>query len=773
MPTLPLFVHERHSTKAILDTLAAHKSCRPNPDLFGATDLDIADKLDAYEFTGPWANRLILGDSLQVMNSLLEYEGMGGQVQMIYFDPPYGVKFGSNFQPFVRKREVKDGKDDHMSREPEMVKAFRDTWQLGLHSYLTHLRDRLMLAREMLTESGSIFLQISDENVHHAREVLNEVFGEENYLNTIIFKKKSATPVTHPVNDFILWSAKDKSKFVPRQLYYKRPDPEDFGKYRTLVSREGKKKTISKMDSKEMQELVGKGWRWAQTSYPITSQHHSEKRSQPYRFEGEERFCGRNRQWSFEVPDGLDRLAKEGRLYAIKGRFLGGIVFWDDWPYVNFNNIWTDVHGAANPIYVVQTNDKVIERCLLMATDPGDLVLDITCGSGTTPVVAERWGRRWIACDTSRVPIALAKQRLLTSIFPWCRLKDSDKGPAGGFVYVRKQNKKGEEVGGLVPRITLKSIANDEEPEVVTLVHLPEVDRRITRVCGPFTVEATVRAAKSIKEEEVGSKPAVDPRAYLDRMIEVLRQSKTLQMQGNAALALDTVRPLAGLDHLHAECVAKNGSDRRIAIAFGDEDAAIGSEFIYSAHTEALQQGFEQLFLFGFAIQAKAHEMLGKLKVPTSYVSVTPDVNMSDLLKTSGSSQIFSVTGLPDVRLERAGTKQGSTEQYQVVVRGLDIFRPDTMETEAVAAENLPCWMLDTDYNGMAFYASQVFFPKSSAWKSLRKSLRGNYEESVWDHLEGTVSAPFELSDRRRIAVKVIDDRGNELMAVRTEEEAL
>ena len=347
----------------------------------------------------------------------------------------------------------------------------------------------------------------------------------------------------------------------------------------------------------------------------------------------------------------------------------------------------------------------------------------------------------------------------------------------GGFVYERKQNRKGEEIGGLVPRITLKSVANKEDPKTETLVDRPEVNDKITRVCGPFTVEATIQAAMTLAEDndpDTGaSKGAVSPRAYLDRMIEVLRQSKTLQLPGNVSLELETVRSLADREYLHAEATVKNGAEKRIAIAFGPEDGAIGSEYVFNASLEAMQQGFQQLFLFGFAIQAKAREMLDKLKVPTTYVAVTPDVVMSDLLKTSRSSEIFSITGLPDVTLDPAGHKPDGTPLHQVEVKGLDIFRPDTMETDCIQAENLPCWMLDTDYNGMVFCASQVFFPKTGAWDNLQKSLKADFSDSVWEHLAGTVSEPFVLGDKRRIAVKVIDDRGNELMVVKSAKGAM
>lgn len=421
----------------------------------------------------------------------------------------------------------------------------------------------------------------------------------------------------------------------------------------------------------------------------------------------------------------MQLLADANRLMLV-GNTLRYKRYVDDFPVYQIDNVWNDTARsgfARKKEYVVETSEKVVQRCVLMTTEPGDLVLDITCGSGTTAVVSELWGRRWITCDTSRVPIALARQRLLTSTFPWYSLKNPAKGPAGGFIYERKRNKKGEEVGGLVPRITLGSIANKEEPETVTLVDRPEIAKKITRVCGAFTVEATIQAAMNLEDETHDASPAQtsrNPCAYLDRMIEVLRQSKTLQLPCNVTLQLDAISPLADREYLHAEGIAKNGSDKRIAFVFGPEDGAIGSQYVYDAHTEALQQGFQQLFLFGFAIDPKAREMLGRLKVPTTYVSVTPDVVMSDLLKTARTSEIFSITGLPDVAIEPAGKAKDGTPLHRVVVKGLDIFRPDTMETQEVAAENLPCWMLDSNYNGMVFMATQVFFPKTGAWENLQ-----------------------------------------------------
>lgn len=770
VPTLPLFVHERHSTQAILETLKSHKALGTNLDLFGDVDLDAADRLDAYEHKGPWTNRLVLGDSLQVMNSLLEYEGMGGQVQMVYFDPPYGVKFGSNFQPFVRKNSVKHGADEEMIREPEMVKAYRDTWELGLHSYLTYLRDRLLLARELLAESGSIFVQISDENLHHMREVLDEVFGEKNFISLITFAKAggglaSTSRIAARV-DYIIWYSKNAALAKYHPLFERRSSPFEEG-FDLLHLADGSIRRVTP-DERNGAVPVPDG---ARPFGSVTFSKPGPGAKYDVDLNGKNYNSGR--RWWGIPKESLLKVIGLKRTHTTENE-IRFIKYFTDFPFRTLSNLWDKLGGAASPIYVVQTSPEVIKRCMLLTTQPGDLVLDISCGSGTTAFVAEQWGRRWITVDTSRVPIALARQRLLTSVFPWYKLKEHAKGPAGGFVYERKQNRKGEEVGGLVPRVTLKSIANDEPPEMVTLVDRPEVADKIVRVCGPFTVEATIQAAMSL-DEKAGNTvpaPAASARSYLDRMMEVLRQSKTLRLPGNVTLQLDGVRPLADREYLHAEGIAKNGSEKRIAIVFGPEDGAIGSEYVLNASMEAMQQGFQQLFLFGFAIQAKAREMLDKLKIPSTYVAVTPDVIMSDLLKTSKASEIFSITGLPDVAVRSVGTRDDGAPLFEVEIKGLDIFRPDTMETDEVAAENLPCWMLDSNYNGMAFMATQVFFPKTSAWDNLQKSLKGQFKDEVWSHLAGTVSEPFVAGDKKRIAVKAIDERGNELMVVKAIEGA-
>jgi adenine-specific DNA-methyltransferase len=766
VPTSPLFVHERHSTKAILDGIR-HRKARmtQSMDLFGDAGLDIRENLEAYEHKGPWQNRMILGDSLSVMNSLLEFEGMAGQVQMIYIDPPYGVKFGSNFQPFVRKRDVKHGGDDDMTREPEMVKAYRDTWELGLHSYLAYLRDRLIIARELLHESGSVFVQISDENLHHVREVLDEVFGSDNAQSLIVFTKTTGlgTKGLPDRCDYILWYARDRFKVKYRQLFLQKNEGEAGASQYDWVH-----KATGEMRRRQSGEQIEDGDRLfhiGDASAMYTTPH----LALPVNLKtGQTVSPPRNRQWQ-TTQDGMHRLDSVNRLLLI-GSSLRYVRYLDDFPVFPLNALWSDtgVSGFGDPkVYVVQTNAKVVMRCMLMCTDPGDVVLDPTCGSGTTAYVSEQWGRRWITIDTSRVPLALARQRLLTATFSYYALKSPQSGPSGGFVYKRKQNRKGEEIGGLVPHVTLKSIANDEPPAMEVLVDRPEEISGVTRVAGPFVVEATIAPVQPLEAADGNAEPVHDAATHIHRLTEVLRQSKTLRLPGNRELKLASVRRTADTEYLHAE--AKDG-DNRLAIVFGPADGAISSTLVIEASREAYFLKFDRLYFFGFAVEPNARALIDdekKIKVPAAYVAVTPDVAMSDLLKTTRASEIFSITGLPDISVRRANKK--GPEGYplhEVELKGLDIFDPESMKTESVSGDDVPCWMLDTDYDGRSFYATQVFFPKTSAWDNLQKSLKATFDDSVWEHLSGTVSEPFALGERRRVAVKVIDERGNELMRV-------
>ena len=863
VPTLPLFIHERLSTKAIIDTLAGHKTDKQQDlyDLFGDPQRSITDQvLKAYEYPDQWVNRMVLGDSLVVMNSLLHYESLGGQVQMIYMDPPYGVKFGSNFQPFVRRRDVTHNDDADMTREPEMVQAYRDTWELGLHSYLTYLRDRLLLARDLLTPSGSIFVQISDENLHHVREVMDEVFGAENFCGMISFKVTGGTKKTHglpQITDFLIWYAKEKQIVKFRRLFIRQEL--DTAIFSNIEDQGGTRRPMTD-DEKQNPELVKKSNRFFFT-LPMHSKGSGNNQKRKFN----------EKMWSIPAgmhwrhsDEGFFRLVKSNRVIESKN-VLRSVAYFDDFPCVELTSSWNDTGPEINKDYVVQTVELSIQRCLLMTTDPGDLVLDPTCGSGTTAYVAEQWGRRWIAIDTSRVPLALARQRLLTGTFPWYELKDDQRGPAGGFVYTRKQNKKGEEVGGIVPHVTLKSIANDEPPKEEVLVDRPEHQNGITRVTGPFCVEATIPTPVGWEEDAPSPWPSPTGRgeregavkgegegdalgrdvsrevtgregggdaigkevsrdvtgreggrevsgregegesygSFVNRMLEVLRKSPVLRLEGNKTVTFRNVRPPAKTLSLSAEALvdatapgqrpslpeaideAEEKSGRRlplsgqpVALVFGPENGAVSEKLVFEAAREAHAKRYTHLYVIGFAIQPHARTLVERctevVGVPAAYVQATPDLLMGDLLKNMRSSQIFSVCGQPDVAVRtithpspRPSPSREEGVQYQVELLGLDVFDPVTMEVDHRSGKDVPAWFLDVDYNDLCFHVSQAFFPRTSAWTTLKKTLKREYDESVWDHLSGATSAPFQAGEHRQIAVKVIDDRGNELLVVK------
>lgn len=784
VPTLPLFVHERLSTKAIIETLKSHKKQEHLKqlglfDLFGDPQRPVTDQLlKAYEYRDKWVNRMILGDSLVVMNSLLHYEGLGGQVQMIYFDPPYGIKFGSNFQPFVRKRDVGHNDDEDMTREPEMVKAYRDTWELGLHSYLTYMRDRLLLARDLLSPTGSVFVQIGEENLHHVRELIDEVFSATNLCRIIPYVTTSfqADRLLANTTNYILWYAKNKDTVKRHQLFRsKQLGNDEAGEYKWVRLSNGSIRSLTEGEFSGVQKLPegARVFRYG----PLTSQGYSEQGSKSFVFQGKSFSPGNNQHWKTS-HEGMQRLAQQGMLIA-RENSLAYYMFLDDFPISPFTNIWTDTKwgfDAADKAYVVQTNTKVIQRCLLMTTDPGDLVLDPTCGSGTTAYVAEQWGRRWITIDTSRVPLALARQRLLTATFPYYQLKDEGRGPVGGFVYKRKQNSKGEDIGGIVPHVTLKSIANNEPPAEEVLVDRPEIDNKIIRVTGPFCVEATIPTPVDWEGDGVeasGAGTAEQHCSFIDRMLEILRKSPVLHLGGGKSVTLKNIRPPAKTLSLSAEAMVANGDDKPVALLFGPENGAVSEKLVHEALKEANLRGYAHLYAIGVGIQSNARILIENAvnmgMIPATYVQATPDIMMGDLLKNMRSSQIFSVCGLPEVKIHTIKPQDKSEPlQYQAEILGLDVLDPVSMELDKKSGNDVPAWFLDTDYNGLCFHVCQAFFPRTSAWDNLKRALKDSYDKSVWEHLAGTTSVPFKAGEHGQIAVKVIDDRGNELMVVKS-----
>jgi adenine-specific DNA-methyltransferase len=785
VPTLPLFVHERLSTKAIIETLKGHKRDKQQTmfELFGDPQHSVTDQvLRAYEYQDNWVNRMILGDSLVVMNSLLHYEGLGGQVQMIYMDPPYGVKFGSNFQPFVRKRDVSHNDDEDMTREPEMVQAYRDTWELGLHSYLTYMRDRLLLARDLLAPSGSIFVQISDENLHHVREVMEEVFGSECFVSVIPFRKKTmplGARLLEGVTDYLLWFAKDIELIKYRPLF-EFMSVEGDPHWNCVELPDGSRRRMTKEEINNHKLLPA-----GSTPYQLVSLYPAGLNQTglfPFVFRGKEYRPPKGNSW-FTNEDGMTRLAAASRLEPYEdGETLRYVLKLSDSPITSLTNLWADTSAPSNKVYAVQTSTKVLQRCLLMTTDPGDVVLDPTCGSGTAAYVAEQWGRRWITIDTSRVPIALARQRLLTATYSWYELRDETRGPLGGFAYKRKQNNRGEEVGGIVPYITKGSIANAEHPGQEVLFDRPEEVAGITRVTGPFCVEATIPTPVDWDgdgQEDSGAGTSEAYGSFVDRMLEVLRKSPVLRLEGNKKVTLKNIRPPTKTLSLSAEALVANGAEKPVAFVFGPENGAVSEKLVYEAAREAHAESYAHLYVIGFAIQPNARTLVDNcaavVGVSASYVQATPDLLMGDLLKNMRSSQIFSVCGLPEIKVHKLSTAPSprpsprgrGEEQYQVELLGLDVFEPVSMGVEHRDGDDVPAWFLDTDYNDLCFHVCQAFFPRTSAWENLRKALRGHYEESVWEHLSGKMSTPFEAGEYGQIAVKVIDDRGNELLVVK------
>ena len=875
----PLFIQEKVSPKAVVDRVrrdsdarrlakaaadrARHGTVGPQIDLFadfnGLPD-DPAARTEFYAHDGHWQNRLILGDSLQVMASLAQREGLRGKVQCVYLDPPYGIKFNSNFQWSTTSRDVKDGNAAHITREPEQVKAFRDTWRDGIHSYLTYLRDRLTAARDLLADTGSVFVQIGDENVHLLKSVMTEVFGESNYINTIAVKKKGSTLVTESVFDYLLWFAKYRDKVKVRSLFAGRSDPQSDPKFNTLISPNGEMKRVTTLEPHQVEEHEADGWRWARVNYPIVSQDFQETRSKNYLYRGEAKQCGAARHWSFAVPEELDRLAKADRLYNAGGKSLAGVVFFDDWNQILTNNLWDDTKGAETSIYVVQTAWRVIERCLLMATDPGDLVLDPTCGSGTTAYVAEQWGRRWITVDTSRVALALARARVMGARYPFYLLADSPEGRAKeaeltrsevnadadadaatrgdlrhGFVYER------------VPHVTLKSIANNAEIDVIHgryaakldplrerlngelgqrwqewevpreadakwspaaaalhaewwelriarqreidasiaakadfeyLYDKPYEDRKKVRVAGPFTVESlSPHRVLAVGEDD----ELIDPQAAAEReggrdfagvILEHLRTAGVQQASKADKIDFAGVEPWPGEYVCAVGTYDEGETPKRAGIFIGPEFGTVTRPDLVVAAREAAEAGLDVLVACAFGYDAHANEVASLGKLPVLKARMNADLHMAGELKNTGKGNLFVVFGEPDIDLlPPADAAEGADlrdfETMRVRINGVDVFHPQSGEVRSDGAEGIACWFVDDDYDGESFLVRQAYFLGSGdPYKALKTTLKAEIDAEAWEALNSDVSREFAKPAGGRIAVKVINHLGDEVMKV-------
>ncbi|MGA3111946.1 MAG: site-specific DNA-methyltransferase [Candidatus Bathyarchaeia archaeon] len=762
--TVSLHVHERIDPLTIIDAVRK-KEATEQKSLFHYFETKennppITEAIEFYKHSQGWSNRLIAGDSLLVMNSLLEKEGMAGKIQTIFIDPPYGIKYSSNFQPFVNKKEVKDGKDEDLVQEPETVKAFRDTWELGIHSYLTYLRNRLLVAHQLLNENGSIFVQISDENFHLVRTLIEEVFGSENFCGVISFRKaaSSTSGLLPSVYDYLLWYAKEKKKVKYHQLFRERTLEEVSTTFSWVQLKDDTNRRLSKRELEGL-DPVPIGQRFQTQS--IMSQHPSKERSVPFSIGGKEFVPVMGRQWSVSI-DGLNELVRKGRLFVV-GNTLTYKKYLDDFPLIEINNLWTDTREstfAPERIYVVQTVSKVIERCILMTTDPGDLVFDPTCGSGTTAFASEKWGRRWITCDTSRVAITLAKQRLMTAIFDYYQLSHPKEGIASGLTY----NK--------VPRIILSSLAYCEKPVEETLYDNPLIDKSRKRITGPFTVEAVPsQRVRSFEEVENSTK---EPDLSIARSGETLRQndwvaellSTGIRGKGGQTLEFVRIEVLGGTAWIQAEAETKDG--KKAVISFGPEYAPLEKRQVELAIEEALGLVPKpKLVIFAsFQFDPDAAKIIDELNWPgvdVIKVQMNTDLLTSDLKKKRASNESFWLIGQPDVEVKKQGNK------YIVTVNGFDYYNTRTGEVESGDTSKIAMWELDTDHDGRSLYPRQVFFPMAGAdegWNKLSKNLKAQIDEDLIESYRGHTSLPFKLGNNKQVAVKIIDDRGIESLKI-------
>ena len=829
----PIYIQEKIDPRVIVENLrrtTAAGQSEPEATLFDTFDgLDELDKVDFYRHAANWSNRMILGDSLQVMASLAERENLRGKVQAIYIDPPYGIRFGSNWQVSARTNRVRDGRLEDTSREAEQIKAFRDTWELGIGSYLTYLRDRLTVARDLLTESGSVFVQIGDENVHLVRSVLDEVFGSENFVSQIVYKTTTGatSEMLGGVNDFVLWFARSRAAVKFRTLYFTRALDGD-ANYRFVIE-DGRSRTLTPEEFQDRDRLYRKSnWIIARAN-PLTSQTVRVGQTTVFPVEvGGVNYSPGSGGWKTN-REGMSRLAIAGRLLPL-GKTLTFLRPFSDFPMQAISNGWDDTRqsgfGEAKT-YVVQTATKVIERCLLMTTDPGDLVLDPTCGSGTTAYTAEMWGRRWITVDTSRVALALARQRLMGARFPFYLLADSESGrrkqeevaqkllpPAPtsndirkGFVYERMQH------------VTLKSIATNPDiregmgrseidvaikrhAEFETLYDRPYEDSSTVRVTGPFTVESLsphraltfspaseVDAARETLSEHDAQLDPEGPKfeqTILDNLVRAGiqngRRAERIQFAsldlhaGTYVQAIGARRNEAGTD--------SDESPSRIAVAIGPQYGTVSPAFIKAAAREALEtEGVDLLAVLGFAFDPTALNVtdedgvavepsadgfanvagvrrLGRL--PVLFVRMNSDLLMGEDLKKTGAGNLFTVFGEPDIEVTE--TDDG---ELVVSLKGVDVYDPTTGEVRSGDTSQVALWMIDTAYDEESFFVRHCYFTGGSdPYKRLKTALRAEIDPDAWATLYATVSRPFGRPHSGKIAVKVINDYGDEVMKV-------
>ena len=784
VPAVSLHVHERIDPRAIIEAVRKRSEDDRQMSLFESPDENppIRQAIEFYKHRHNWSNRLVAGDSLLVMNSLLEKEGLAGQVQTVYVDPPYGIRYGSNFQPFVNHNEVKERESD-LTSEPEQIRAFRDTWELGIHSYLAYLRDRLLLARELMHESGSCFVQIGDENVHRVGLLLDEVFGAGNRIATISYATSggSSASALPEVADYLLWYSKHKEKTKYRQLYLplsRKEVVEQMSWHAMVELADGESRPLTEEEKANPESHLPAGARLFQRAM-LTSQNESKTgRSEPYQVDRRTYICPKNRQWGVS-KEGLDRLYEKNRL-DLSGHHkrLAWKNYEDEIPGKKLNNIWSDLARPVNKRYVVQTANKILQRCILMTTDPGDLVFDPTCGSGTTAFVAEQWGRRWITCDTSRVALTLAKQRLMTANFDYYELARPAEGVGSGFRYQS------------VDTVSAATLGYDEPPRQTLIYDQPFTDSKKARVTGPFTVEAV--PAPVVQPLDDSDEPQRLPADH-----SVARSGATARqrdwrdellktgIRGKAGQRISCARlePLPGMRCLHAEGETRpddSGEDVihdtatarqpiRFVVSFGPDHAPMEQRQVAQALEEAqsLVPKPKIVVFAAFQFDPEASRDIDETNWPGVTLlkaQMNADLLTEDLKKKRASNESFWLIGQPDVAVERiaSGPDKG---KFRVTVQGFDYFNTKTGGLESGGAEKIALWMLDPDYDGRSLFPRQVFFPMASAkdgWATLARNLKAEIDTDRLKAYRGAESLPFEAGEYGRAAVKIVDDRGIE-----------
>ena len=785
-----LYVHEDIAPEMLIKRLYSVRQQQRDdaqPMLFSPEDMrtEVEDQLervaDYYKHSDPWRNRLIQGDSLLVMNSLLGREGMAGKVQTIFIDPPYGIKYGSNWQMKLNSRDVKDN-DESVSGEPEMIKAFRDTWELGIHSYLKYLRDRLVVARELLTQSGSVFVQISDDNVHLVRNLLDEVFGSENFVSQIIYTKTSgATSKTiSSVADYILWYCKDISEVKIRKIFKERDFEENSSDYSRIELADGKRMLIKEWEMQQGQKFSYKHRPKGSRVFglgDLTSQTGSDTIRFPIEFEGETFTISGSRGWRTN-QQGMMRLKELNRL-GRKANSLRYVNYWEDFPFVELNSLWQDTgtNQMEEKLYVVQSGIKPIQRCILMTTDPGDLVLDPTCGSGTTAFVAEQWGRRWITIDTSRIALNIAKTRLTTALFPYYELFDKEnKNIRQGFVYKT------------VPHITLKSLANDLEPDVETLYDQPIEDKKRIRVTGPFSVE-TLQSYNIVSPESVDNRPdeAEENRLFQERIFSHLTTAGIRNGDKTQRATFRSVEPVSH-PYLHAKGWYTDGEGEErlvyfhIGPKFGTVSKLAVSEAVKAMRSKANKEGASWLVLLGFSFEDSINDADYNMGLYTvSKVRMHDDLMQDGLLKKDKGAGSFITIGEPDICIVN-----DSEVACHVEIRGLDIYDPIKDDVKARSTADIAYWEIDDDYNEQQFIVREIHFcggtkKEFDAWrkglntissaktkKKAETTLKLELNEEVWDTLYDYRSSAIERRPGRKICVRVVSQFGEESSKVLT-----